>query len=187
MKQRRFVAAYVRSGNGTQAALAAYDTDDPGTAHAIASENLRKPAIQGAVSELLDAEGLSDEKLLAIHAHYLSLCTSTDSQLKALGLKALDMAYKLKGAYAPEQHRIEAVPHVPAGALPLFDLGNGQAVLPRRLRHRRLTPHDAQHQRDAALGRPPLYVLGNIRHRDPPLRGLRTTVVWVASTWRGAV
>jgi hypothetical protein len=108
VKQRRFVAEYVRSGNGTRAALAAYDTDDAGTAHAIASENLRKPAIQEAVAELLDAGGLSDEKLLAIHAHYLGLCTSENPRLKLLGLKALDMAYKLKGAYAPERHRIEA-------------------------------------------------------------------------------
>jgi hypothetical protein len=48
--------------------LAAYDTDDSRTAHAIASENLRKPAIQAAMAQLLDAGGLSDEKFLAIHA-----------------------------------------------------------------------------------------------------------------------
>jgi hypothetical protein len=69
------------------------------------------------VVELLDAGGLSDEKLLAIHANYLGLCISENPQLKALGLKALDMAYKLKGAYAPERHRIEAVPPVPVDAL----------------------------------------------------------------------
>jgi hypothetical protein len=97
--------------------LAAYETDDPRTAHAIASENLRKPAIQAAVAELLDAGGLSDEKLLAIHAHYLSLCTSEDPRMKAIGLRALDMAYRLKGAYAPERHRIEAEPSIPAEAL----------------------------------------------------------------------
>ena len=117
MKQRRFVAEYARSGNGTQAALVAYDTADPHTAHSIASENLRKPAIQDAVAELLDAEGLSDDKLLAIHAHYLGLCTSDNPRLKAIGLKALDMAYRLKGAYAPERHRIEAAPQIDAQAL----------------------------------------------------------------------
>ena len=117
VKQRRFVAEYVRSGNGTEAALVAYNTDDARTAHAIASENLRKPAIQEAVADLLDAGGLSDEKLLAIHAYYLTLSTSPDPRLKAIGLKALDMAYRLKGAYAPERHRIEAEPHIPAEAL----------------------------------------------------------------------
>ena len=111
------MAEYARSGNGTRAALAAYDTIDPRTAHAIASENLRKPAIQEAVADLLDARGLSDEKLLTIHAHYLGLCASEDPRMKAIGLKALDMAYRLKGAYAPERHRIETAPHVPAEAL----------------------------------------------------------------------
>src|SRR5262245_11365761 len=71
--------------------------------------------------------------------------------------------------------------------LPVFDLGDGQAVLARCLRHRRLTPDDAQHQRYAALRGPPLHVVGHIRHRNPPLRGHLATVVWVASTWRGAV
>src|SRR4030095_7804568 len=50
--------------------------------------------------------------------------------------------------------------------LPVFDLGDGLAVFERRLRHLRLTPDDAQHQRYAALRRPPLYVVGHIRHRD---------------------
>jgi len=40
-----------------------------------------------------------------------------DPQLKALALKALDMAYKLKGAYAPDRHRIEAAPAIDPQAL----------------------------------------------------------------------
>ena len=107
VKQRRFVKHYVATGNGTEAALSAYDTTDPGTAHAIASENLRKPAIQQAVAELLEAGGLSDRKLFELHASYLALAYSDDPQEKALGLRALDMAYKLTGAYAPDRHRIE--------------------------------------------------------------------------------
>jgi hypothetical protein len=117
VKQRRFVRHYLETGNGTEAAMVAYDVADRNTARSIGTENLRKPAVQGAVAELLDAGGLSDEKLLAIHAHYLGLCTSADPRLKALGLKALDMAYKLKGAYAPERHRIEAESHIPTEAL----------------------------------------------------------------------
>ena len=42
----------------------------------------------------------SDERLAEIHAHYLALYRSDDPQEKALGLKALDMAYRLKGAYS---------------------------------------------------------------------------------------
>ncbi len=119
IKQRRFVRAYVQSGNGTEAALAAYHTTDPSTAHAIATENLQKPAIQEAVTELLDEGGLSNEKLAELHAHYLALYRSDDPQEKALGLRALDMAYKLKGAYAPERHRIETQPMISTEQLEL--------------------------------------------------------------------
>ena len=101
VKQRKFVKHYVESGNATQAALAAYNTADPHTASAIAAETLEKPGVQQAVAELLDANGLSDGKLLEIHARFLTLHASPDPQEKALALKALDMAYRLKGAYAP--------------------------------------------------------------------------------------
>src|SRR5262245_46301323 len=117
IKQRRFVKHYLETGNGTEAAMVAYDVADRNTARSIGTENLRKPAVQDAVAELLDAGGLRDEKLLAIHAHYLGLCTSDNPRLKAIGLKALDMAYRLKGAYAPERHRIEAEPRIPPEAL----------------------------------------------------------------------
>ena len=42
---------------------------------------------------------MSDRKLAEIHAHYLALYRSDDPAEKALGLKALDMAFRLKGAY----------------------------------------------------------------------------------------
>ena len=100
MKQRRFVREYVRTGNGTAAALVAYDTRDPRTASVIATETLGRPSVQAAVAELLDENGLSNERLAEIHAHYLALYRSDDPQEKALGLKALDMAYRLKGAYS---------------------------------------------------------------------------------------
>jgi phage terminase small subunit len=83
VKQRCFVKHYLETGNGTAAAMAAYAVADRNTARSIGTENLRKPAVQEAVAELLDAGGLSDEKLLAIHAHYLGLCTSSDPRLKA--------------------------------------------------------------------------------------------------------
>jgi hypothetical protein len=109
-----------------------------------------------------------------------------EDELADLLLQLLDLlVFERLLVLRPRAQRVLGRRHKPL--LPLFDLGDGQPVLPRGFRHRRLTPNDAQHQRDAALRRPPLYVLGHIRHRDPPLRGLRTTVVWVASTWRGAV
>ena len=104
VKQRRFVRHYVETGNGTQAALLAYETRDPDTARSMAAENLAKPSVQAAVAELLDGNGLSDRKLAEIHAHYLALYLSDEPAEKALGLKALDMAYRLKGSYgAPSE------------------------------------------------------------------------------------
>src|SRR5439155_980445 len=111
VKQRKFVKHYVESGNATQAALAAYNTADPHTASAIAAETLENPGVQQAVAELLDANGLSDGKLLGIHARFLTLHASPDPQEKALALKALDMAYRLKGAYPPARADGDALLH----------------------------------------------------------------------------
>lgn len=46
MKQMKFTQEYLRSGNGTRAALKTYGTKDPITAASIAHENLRKPQIK---------------------------------------------------------------------------------------------------------------------------------------------
>ncbi len=45
-KQRGFANDYIDSGNGTQAALRNYDTDNPEVAKVIASENLTKPNVR---------------------------------------------------------------------------------------------------------------------------------------------
>lgn len=135
-KQRRFVAECARTGNGTEAALVAYDTRDRGVARAIASENLTKPAIHEAVAELLDATGLSDRRLAEIHAHYLMLYRDPDPQMKALGLKALDMALRLKGAYAPERHRVELTSPVQEMSLEELERCVTTGEVPERLRHR---------------------------------------------------
>ncbi len=63
LKQRKFVRHYVQSGNGTQAALAAYDTTDPKTASVMAVETLGRPSVRQAVAELLDANGRAPEEL----------------------------------------------------------------------------------------------------------------------------
>lgn len=45
-KQKKFVGAYLETGNGAHSALTAYDTKDYNTAASLASENLRKPNIR---------------------------------------------------------------------------------------------------------------------------------------------
>ena len=156
VKQRRFVKHYVETGNGTQAALVAYGTDDPATAHAIAAENLQKPAIQQAVSELLEAGGLSDRKLTEIHAHYLALYRSPDPREKALGLKALDMAYRLTGAYAPERHRLEVDAVIEAMSAEELAIFVESGVLPEWLLHRPWQRPSATLTGGRAAGQPPI-------------------------------
>lgn len=60
-KQKKFVDTYVATGNGTKAALEAYDAKDSVVAKSIASENLTKPYIQQAVQEALPDELLGQK------------------------------------------------------------------------------------------------------------------------------
>lgn len=107
-KQRKFVKEFVATeGNGTQAALAAYDTNDAHVAAAIASENLTKPAILNALEN-----ALPDELLAKIHREGLfSTKPIYDKEGSLIGEDAdfnarhkyLETAYKLKGSFAPEK------------------------------------------------------------------------------------
>lgn len=106
-KQKGFVNDYVKTGNGTQAALNNYDTDDETVASSIASENLSKPLIVKALAERLP-DDLLEEKHLALLNKVERKYTSTgellseDIDAQAVS-KGLDMAYKIKGSYAPEK------------------------------------------------------------------------------------
>ncbi len=134
-KQRVFVKDYIATGNGTQAALAAYDTDDPHTAHSIASENLRKPAVAEAIDNALSKESLEAKHQELLHmkridyfvfpkwmeddeiiAHVedatgITILNIKESEKGKFAFyviadaitqaRALDLAYKLRGDYAP--------------------------------------------------------------------------------------
>ena len=61
-RQKRFVDHFVDSGNGAEAARKAgysKNCDD-----VIASENLRKPNIQAAIADRMDAKGITEARLL---------------------------------------------------------------------------------------------------------------------------
>ncbi len=60
LKQRLFAKKYVdNGGNGVQASLSIYNTKDYNTAHAIATENLQKPAVVEEINRILDSKNLS--------------------------------------------------------------------------------------------------------------------------------
>lgn len=112
-KEGDFAKEYAKTGNGTQAILKTYNTKDPKTASVMAVENLAKPRIQKLILSIADK--IPDELLVKKHLELLNVpkvkrvyikgemmseVEETDSQ--AIG-KGLDMAYKIKGYYAPDK------------------------------------------------------------------------------------
>lgn len=107
-KQKDFIREYAETGNGTQSALKAYDTDSESVANAIAVENLQKPMIQNAIKSIADA--IPNELLHEVHIGGLkagrTVKVGDEEQVEpdyAVRHKYLDSAYKLKGSYAAEK------------------------------------------------------------------------------------
>lgn len=96
-KQKGFVKDYVETGNGTQAALKNYDTENPLVAASIATENLTKPYIVKAIADRIPDDLLEEKHLALLNKEDEK---GIDAQAVA---KGLDMAYKLKGSYAAEK------------------------------------------------------------------------------------
>lgn len=59
-KQQAFIKEYIANkGNGTQAALKIYDTNDYNTAHSISTENLHKPSVREELLKAMSALGMT--------------------------------------------------------------------------------------------------------------------------------
>lgn len=96
-KQNVFVNELVNGKSATQAALAAYNTNDPNTAKVIASENLTKPNIREALEEGLRTSGLS---LSVITNNLGKLANAKPEKISGdTVLKANIELLKLHGAY----------------------------------------------------------------------------------------
>lgn len=71
-KQANFVKEYVKNGgNGTQAVLNSYNTDDYNSAHSIACENLQKLTIVEQIHEAAARINLTPQKVLGRLSHVL--------------------------------------------------------------------------------------------------------------------
>lgn len=99
-KEKGFIKDYLETGNGTEAALKNYDTEDKNIAASIASQNLTKLKIQNEIRSIADS--LPDEDLIKVHKEGLQ-ATADDMPDYSVRHKYLDSAYKLKGAYAPDK------------------------------------------------------------------------------------
>jgi len=111
IKQKLFVKEYLSNGgNGTKAALAVYGTKDSHTAHQIAYENLRKPAVIQELRRNLESLGLSDEFLnVGLREIIESGLANKDRTRPADALNAIDMIHKLKDHYPSQRHLIANV------------------------------------------------------------------------------
>lgn len=98
-KQKGFVEDYIKTGNGTKAALAHYNTSDYKTASVIASENLDKPSIQDALEEA----GFSEIKAKSVLAGILNSPTIYEMVTPHDQIKAAQEVFKVMGTYAPEK------------------------------------------------------------------------------------
>jgi len=107
-KQRNFIQEYISNGqNGTQAAMVAYGTSNPNSAHVIAAENIRKATIRDQILGLIEKHSIGPPKWVAT----LSDAMNAESKQAigngevisnpdfAIRLKAVDLCAKLADAY----------------------------------------------------------------------------------------
>lgn len=108
MKQEIFCQEWVDSlGNGTKAALKAFDIKDNNeeTASSMAYEYLRKPEINKRIDEILDERGFNDETVKK--EHFKMVKQDSDYGVK---MRAISDFYKLKGKYlSPDEPASEKV------------------------------------------------------------------------------
>ena len=89
IRQRKYVEAIVRHGNGTQAVIdAGYNVRNRKVAKVISSENLQKQTIQQAISAAFISQDMTPEKLAQIHYELLH---SKNSRVR---LQALRLLYR---------------------------------------------------------------------------------------------
>lgn len=94
-KRRTFINEYADSGNATQAALKAYDTDNPRVAEAIGSELLSKPIIQQELRKL----GFDSNNAKRVIGEILNN-EKADPRAR---IKAAENVFKVNGDYAPDK------------------------------------------------------------------------------------
>lgn len=101
MKEQRFCDAYLEfSADGVQAVYeAGYKAKNALVASGIAYTNLKKPNLMAYIASKLEEYGFNDDTVSKQHLFVLNQM----SDLRAKN-QAIDMFYKLKGAYAPDKH-----------------------------------------------------------------------------------
>ncbi len=107
-KQDTFVDGVVATGNGTAAALNAYDTDNPAVAAQIAYENMRKPEILEAIASRITPDMVDEAHVSLLDAVKLDYFVfgkhMTDEEIKehveSVGLTCINIRPSEKGKLA---------------------------------------------------------------------------------------
>lgn len=113
-KEKGFVKDIVNGEPGVKAILNNYDVKNYNTAGVMAHESLKKPKIQKAIADMLPDDLLREKHLALLNKEEvitknnvttgeIDVVPTGQIDVQAVS-KGLDMAYKLKGAYAPEKH-----------------------------------------------------------------------------------
>jgi phage terminase small subunit len=92
-KEKKFVIAKLRGATSTQAALQSYEVNGMDSAKALGSKIFNLPKVKKAYDELMEANGLGQScRVNKLKAH-------VNNKDPNVSLKALDMTFKLEGAY----------------------------------------------------------------------------------------
>ena len=102
LKQLLFLKEYLRSGNGTQAALKVYNTTNYRSAGVISHQTLHSKEVKQFLRNSLENVGLSDQNIAKYLAQVVEAGTSPQALRAATptdGLEAIKLAAQLKGLH----------------------------------------------------------------------------------------
>lgn len=103
-KEQQFVLARVSGKTQTESALQSHDCQDRVSAKSIGWQLSNKPEIEKAIQDILQEEGLTKRyRIKKLKGH-------VDHKNPDVSLKALDMTWRLDGAYI-EKHVVMTVPY----------------------------------------------------------------------------
>lgn len=97
-RQELFCRKYIQYSNATKAYLETYETKE--YSDVLAYKLMSRPHIQIRIQQLMQAEGFNDLAVANRHRQVILHGQDKDS------LKAIDMYYKIRGAYAPEKKEV---------------------------------------------------------------------------------
>jgi predicted transcriptional regulator len=96
-QQKQFVIEKAKGKTNTQAVMASYEVSSLDSAKVIGSQLMAKPEIKLALNELMDCHLPQHHRIRKLRSHVVHPDPN-------ISLKALEMANKLDGSYAPEKH-----------------------------------------------------------------------------------